>query len=172
MYRVDSLLPDNEPNPEGYTAMSKNNVIELSGRDQFADALTDLLRTGARQLIQQAVEAELAEFMTQYTDRFLDIGRTVVVRNGYQPERESRPALGRSRSSYRKYGPKMGKRWPFVQPWFRLMCAKRVFWKRHCPERNLDGRNGQRPGSLGGHSVWHPPLSGHCRPHRFRIRLP
>jgi putative transposase len=90
--------------------MSKNNVIELSGRDQFTDALTDLLRTGARQLIQQAVEAELAEFMTQYTDRFLDNGRAVVVLTAINRNARSRPALGRLRSSYRKYGPKMGKR--------------------------------------------------------------
>jgi hypothetical protein len=63
VYLVDSLLLGNETNPEEYTAMNKNNVVELSGRDQFTDSLTELLRTGARQLIQQAVEAELAEFM-------------------------------------------------------------------------------------------------------------
>jgi hypothetical protein len=44
---VDSLLPDNELKPEEYTAMHKNDaVVELSGRDQFADKLTDLLRNG------------------------------------------------------------------------------------------------------------------------------
>jgi putative transposase len=35
--------------------MSKNNVIELSGRDTTIDPLTELLRTGAQQLIHQAV---------------------------------------------------------------------------------------------------------------------
>jgi putative transposase len=83
VYLVDSLLLGNETNPEEYTAMNKNNVVELSGRDQFTDSLTELLRTGARQLIQQAVEAELAEFMAQYKDQHLDNGRAAVVRNGY-----------------------------------------------------------------------------------------
>ena len=43
--------------------MSKSNVIELEyaeGREARADPLTELLRTGARHMIQQAVEAELA----------------------------------------------------------------------------------------------------------------
>ncbi len=39
--------------------MNKSNVIELEGRDASADPMTELLRAGAHQLIQQAVEAEL-----------------------------------------------------------------------------------------------------------------
>jgi putative transposase len=39
--------------------MSKSTVIELSGRDESRDPLTEMLRVGAQQLIQQAVEAEL-----------------------------------------------------------------------------------------------------------------
>jgi len=35
--------------------MSKNNVIELSGRETGKDPLTDLLRSGAERLIYQAV---------------------------------------------------------------------------------------------------------------------
>ena len=37
--------------------MSKNNVVKLTGRDTITDPLTELLRTGAEQLIYQAVEA-------------------------------------------------------------------------------------------------------------------
>lgn len=75
--------------------MNKNDtVVELSGRDQFTDALTELLRTGARQLIEQAVEAELAEFMKHYVDQVLANGRAAVVRNGYQPEREIQTGIG------------------------------------------------------------------------------
>jgi hypothetical protein len=39
--------------------MKKNNVIELEGRDENWDPLTDMLREGAQQLIHQAVDAEL-----------------------------------------------------------------------------------------------------------------
>lgn len=51
------------------------------------DPLTDLLRSGARQLIAQAVEAELQVLLDQHADiRLLD-GRQAVVRNGHLPER-------------------------------------------------------------------------------------
>ncbi len=40
--------------------MNKNNVIDLAGREENRDPLTELLRTGAQRLILQAVEAELA----------------------------------------------------------------------------------------------------------------
>lgn len=73
--------------------MSKNNVVDLSDRDQFADSLTELLRTGARQMIQQAVEAELAEFMAQCKEQVLENGRAAI-RNGYQPEREIQTGIG------------------------------------------------------------------------------
>ncbi len=39
--------------------MSKNNVVELTGRDTIIDPLTDLLRTGTEQLICQAGEPTL-----------------------------------------------------------------------------------------------------------------
>lgn len=74
--------------------MNKNNVVELTGREQFTDTLTDLIRTGARQLIQQAIEAELAEFMAEFQDRLLDNGRMAVVRNGSHPERAIQTGIG------------------------------------------------------------------------------
>jgi len=57
------MLPDIKPTNRGYATMSKNNVVEIKNRDTLTDALTDLLKTGAQQLIQQAVQVELAEFM-------------------------------------------------------------------------------------------------------------
>lgn len=74
--------------------MSKNTVVELTGRYQFNDSLTELLKIGARQLIQQAVEAELADFMAQNKDQFLDTGRAAVVRNGCHPKREIQTGIG------------------------------------------------------------------------------
>jgi hypothetical protein len=49
--------------PYGYATMSKGNVIELEGRAGITDPLTELLRTGARQLLQQAIEAEVQELL-------------------------------------------------------------------------------------------------------------
>ena len=43
--------------------MSKNNVVEIIKRDTIRDdALTEMLRAGAQQLIHQVVQAELAVF--------------------------------------------------------------------------------------------------------------
>ncbi len=58
------------------------------------DPLTDLLRRGARDLIQQAVEAELQTFMERYAEDRLPDGRRAVVRNGYQPERRVQTGIG------------------------------------------------------------------------------
>lgn len=74
--------------------MSKGNVVEFSGREEFADPLTELLRQGARELIQQAVEAELANFMAGFEARRLEDGRAGVVRNGYQPARSIQTGIG------------------------------------------------------------------------------
>jgi putative transposase len=74
--------------------MKKNNVLEFAGRDVISDPLTAFLRSGAQQLINQAVEAELQELLSQYSDRRTDNGNAVVVRNGHLPERELQTGLG------------------------------------------------------------------------------
>lgn len=56
--------------------------------------LDDLIQHGARQIIQQAIEAELATLLERYSNvKTLD-GRSAVVRNGYLPEREIVTAIG------------------------------------------------------------------------------
>jgi len=72
----------------------KKTVVELTRPDQFSDSLTELLRTGAKQLLEQAVEAELAGFMEQFSGKKLSDGKTAVVRNGYQPERNIQTGIG------------------------------------------------------------------------------
>lgn len=70
--------------------MSNDNLIAFQDPESsasFNDALSELVRKGARQIIAQAVEAELAEFLTQYQSLKDNQGRQAVVRNGYLPER-------------------------------------------------------------------------------------
>lgn len=74
--------------------MGKSNVIELEGRAGSADPLTELLRSGARQLLQQAIEAEVQELLAAHSGRVLEDGRAGVVRNGHQPEREIQTGIG------------------------------------------------------------------------------
>jgi transposase-like protein len=57
-------------------------------------SLDDLVRRGARQVIQQAIEAELAELLAQYSNVKTLAGRQAVVRNGYLPAREVLTAAG------------------------------------------------------------------------------
>ncbi len=68
--------------------MSKNKIIELKKPGEFGeDPLTELLRNGARQLISDAVEAELQELFKQYAELINEQGRLQIVRNGYLSER-------------------------------------------------------------------------------------
>jgi transposase-like protein len=62
--------------------------------ETVADPLTAMLRQGAKELIAQAVEAELLSMLEQHQGlRMLD-GRQAVVRNGYLPERTVQTGLG------------------------------------------------------------------------------
>lgn len=74
--------------------MSKDNVVQFERRDSFSDTLTELLKTGAQQLLAQAVELEVSQFLEQFQHRRLDNGRAAVVRNGHQPEREIQTGIG------------------------------------------------------------------------------
>ena len=74
--------------------MGKSNVFQFQGREQIADPLTELLRTGAEQLIYQAVEAEVQELLATHSPRLLEDGRASVVRNGHLPERAIQTGIG------------------------------------------------------------------------------
>ncbi len=52
--------------------MIENNLIEFASRESNADPLTELLRQGARQLIAQAVEAELTVFMSAFAEHQIE----------------------------------------------------------------------------------------------------
>ena len=89
--------------------MSKDNVVEFKDRDTITDALTEMLRNGAQQLIHQAVQTELTEFLDQYTNRLTSDGKAAVVRNGYQPEREILTGIGPVTVQIPKVRSKVGK---------------------------------------------------------------
>ena len=74
--------------------MSKDSVVAFRSPEAVEDPLTELLRTGAKRLIQRAIEAELAELLAQYEGRVDEQGRQAVVRNGYLPEREVLTGVG------------------------------------------------------------------------------
>ena len=75
--------------------MTESKVIALKKPGEISgDPLTELLRTGARHLIAQAVEAELHEFLQQFAACTDTRGRRQVIRNGYLPERQIQTGIG------------------------------------------------------------------------------
>ena len=74
--------------------MSDANVLKLLQPGSFADPLTEVLRNGARALLAQAIEAEVAEFLAQHVDLKTATGVRRVVRHGHLPEREVMTGIG------------------------------------------------------------------------------
>ena len=66
--------------------MKMNNVINLEGRHENEDPLTDMLRAGAQQLIPQAVEADLQSLLDQHAESRTPAGTAGGVCNGHLPE--------------------------------------------------------------------------------------
>ena len=74
--------------------MTDTNVLQLSQPGTFADPLTEVLRNGARALLAQAVEAEVAALLSCHADKHTDDGRQRLVRHGHLPEREIVTGIG------------------------------------------------------------------------------
>lgn len=74
--------------------MSNDNVFKLVQPGAFDDQLTEILRQGARTLLAQAVEAELADFLAQHAGLKTEDGRQRIVRHGHLPEREVMTGIG------------------------------------------------------------------------------
>src|SRR5450631_455109 len=68
--------------------------FQLSQPGTFADPLTEILRNGARALLAQAVEAEVAAVLSCHADKLTDDGRQRLVRHVYLPEREIVTGIG------------------------------------------------------------------------------
>ena len=74
--------------------MTDTNILQLSQPGTFADPLTEVLRNGARALLAQAVEAEVAALLASHADELTDEGRARLVRHGHLPEREIVTGIG------------------------------------------------------------------------------
>ena len=61
---------------------------------QAQDVLTDVLRQGAQQLLAQAIEAEVADWIDRHQDCRDAAGRRQVVRNGHLPQRSITTGVG------------------------------------------------------------------------------
>src|ERR671927_1411639 len=74
--------------------MIQDNVVQLIQPAEFSDPLTEVLREGARALLAQAVEAEVAAFLGAHADQHTEDGRQRLVRHGHRPERKIVTGIG------------------------------------------------------------------------------
>ena len=73
---------------------SSSSVVPLRQPDEIDDPLTAVLRSGARRLLAQAVEAEAEAFLAAMKPLRLADGRERIVRHGYGPERQVQTGIG------------------------------------------------------------------------------
>ena len=75
--------------------MEETSITPLPAPSGFtSDPFTDVVRAGARKLIEQAIHAELAALMAAFSDDKLEDGRRRLVRHGHLPEREVLTGIG------------------------------------------------------------------------------
>ena len=89
IYERHATVIQNTNPPSEDTAASFENP-------QFAvrDVLTEVLRTGAQQMLKEAIEREVAEYIEDRKDIVDESGRRLVIRNGHLPEREIMTGVG------------------------------------------------------------------------------
>src|SRR5215471_13047478 len=80
---------------EEYPAMSESTTgIDIVPLPTGQDVLTDILRSGAKRLLAEAVEAEVAAWIAGHAHLKDQAGRQQVVRNGHLPERTIQTGIG------------------------------------------------------------------------------
>ena len=72
-----------------------SEVIGFRASFEGRSPLDELLREGARRMLQSAIEAEVDDFIVGHAQRADDQGRRLVVRNGSLPEREILTGAGK-----------------------------------------------------------------------------
>lgn len=73
----------------------KDKATDLPLQEQLpGNVLEELAREGARQLLAQALEVEVAEFLGKHQNKIDTEGRRQVVRNGYMPTRDLVTGIG------------------------------------------------------------------------------
>ena len=70
-------------------------VLEFRAQFGRTSPLDELVRQGAQQMLQSAIETEVDDFLTQHAERRDARGNRRVVRNGYLPSREILTGAGR-----------------------------------------------------------------------------
>jgi transposase-like protein len=80
---------------KGICHMSEATIRQLPNPSGFgSDPLTELVREGARKLIEQAIQAELSALLAAHAEEKTADGRARLVRHGHLPERDVLTGVG------------------------------------------------------------------------------
>jgi putative transposase len=71
-----------------------SSIVQLRQPDTIDDPLTAVLRSGARRLLEQAIEAEVEAFLASKKELTLPDGRDRMVRHGHGPARTIQTGIG------------------------------------------------------------------------------
>lgn len=75
--------------------MKENKIIELKNPGSFIDdPITEILREGARKLLAAALETEIDEFISEYSELRCKDGAQRITKNGHLPRREIQTGIG------------------------------------------------------------------------------
>ncbi len=74
--------------------MNDDRVVSIGSQSALCDPLTELLREKAVDLLQAAVNAECADFLSRFAEHRDSAGRCALVRNGYLPARSIVTGIG------------------------------------------------------------------------------
>lgn len=91
---MDNLIVEIKSNQQRLPTLGKDKQETQNDLPEIGMSLDDLVRRGARQVIQQAIEAELAALLEQYANVTTLAGKQAVVRNRYLPERDMLTGAG------------------------------------------------------------------------------
>jgi putative transposase len=79
---------------KGRYAVTQDNIVKFAEPGTFKDPLTEVLRSGARKLLAQAIEAEISDFLDRNSGFLIEEGQQRLVRHGHLPEREIMTGIG------------------------------------------------------------------------------
>lgn len=69
-------------------------VVTIDSAKGFKDEITELLKRGARQMLQAAIEEEVSDYVAKHSGLLDEKGFRLVVRNGHHPERDLQTGIG------------------------------------------------------------------------------
>lgn len=74
--------------------MEKDHTFAESTQEPFSSALEQVIREGARRLLQEAVELEVADYISQHSGDRDANGHRLVTRNGHLPQKALQTGIG------------------------------------------------------------------------------